>query len=260
MQRAPAARNALLISTPPPIRKTSLRQLDSGRGRLLRPLLEPIQAQQNLSAAAFLREQDAVDDPIAVHSDLPDVAVEVAGSRQSPIANLLHAGKHGRGIGVGELVDEPFDRTTTRCGLVVAPAPPNRRRPTGSGVGLLPGSLRWSHRTSLCSASDRVLLVSRTGPNPGPSNPLKRKAPRKYGAQANSGTGTRTPISRTRTGRHCQLDYPGQCSSARRIANLSADQAPSRASMGKRGKDAVSVACASTRAIEDAATRRPAAS
>ena len=47
--------------------------------------------------------------------------------------------------------------------------------------------------------------------------------PRKHGAQANSGTGTRTPISRTRTGRHCQLDYPGQCL-ARRIANLPADQ------------------------------------
>jgi transposase len=49
----------------------------------------------------------------------------------------------------------------------------------------------------------------KTGPNPGPSIPMKRETPRKHGAQAYSGTGTRTPISRTRTGRHCQLDYPG---------------------------------------------------
>lgn len=157
MQRAPAARNALLIPTPPPIRKTSLRKLDSGRGRLLRLLVEPVQCQQDLSAAAFLRKQDAVDDPIAVHSDLPDVAVKMTGGSQAPIANLLHARKHGRRVGVRELVDELLDRTATRCGPVVAPAPPNRRRPTSSGVGLLPGSLRWSHRTSLCSASDRAL-------------------------------------------------------------------------------------------------------
>ena len=194
MQRAPAARNALLIPTPPPIRKTSLRQLDSGWGRLLRLLVEPVQGQQHLSAAAFLRKQDAVDDPIAVHSDLPYVAVKMAGGPQTSIANLLHAGEHSRRVGVGELVDEPFDRTTTRCGPVVAPAPPNRRRPTGSGVGLLPGSLRWSHRTSLCSASDRVLLVSRTGPNPGPSGVEKRETPRVHGAQAYSGTGTRTLV------------------------------------------------------------------
>ncbi len=225
MQRVPAARNALLIPTPPPIRKTSLRQLDSGRGRLLRLLLEPVQCQQDLSAAAFFRKQDAVDDPIAVHPDLPDIPVKMTGGPQAPIANLLHARKHSRRIGIGELVDEPFDRTTTRWGLVVAPAPPNRRRPTGSRVGLLPGALRWSHRTSLCSASDRALLVSRTGPNPGPRRVEKRKTPRVHGAQAYSGTGTRTPISRTRTGRHCQLDYPGQCL-AHRIANLRAEPNP----------------------------------
>src|ERR1700688_4571515 len=149
MQRVPAARNALLIPTPPPIRKTSLRQLNSGRGRLLRLLLEPVQCQQDLSAPASLREQDAVDDPIAVYPDLPDIPAKMAGGPQTSIANLLHARKHGRRIGIGELVDEPFDRTTTRWGLVVAPAPPNRRRPTGSRVGLLPGSLRWSHRASL---------------------------------------------------------------------------------------------------------------
>jgi hypothetical protein len=45
----------------------------------------------------------------------------------------------------------------------------------------------------------------------GTSGRLERQMPRKHGALANSGTGTRTPISRTRTGRHCQLDYPGQC-------------------------------------------------
>ncbi len=214
----PAARNALLIPSPPPVSQTFLRQLDSGRGRLLRLLVEPVQCQQDLSTAAFLRKQDAVDDPIAVHSDLPDVAVKMTGDSQAPIANLLHARKHGRRVGVRELVDELLDRTATRCGPVVAPAPPNRRRPTGSGAGLLPGALRWSHRTSLCSASDRVLLVSRTGTNPGTSSPLKRKTPRVHGAQAYSGTGTRTPISRTRTGRHCQLDYPGRASQAERIA------------------------------------------
>jgi hypothetical protein len=204
MQRVPAARNALLIPTPPPIRKTSLRQLDSGRGRLLRLLLEPVQCQQDLSAAAFFRKQDAVDDPIAVHPDLPDIPVKMTGGPQAPIANLLHARKHSRRIGIGELVDEPFDRTTTRCGLVVAPAPPDRRRLTGGGVGLLPGSLRWSHRASLCSASDRAPLVSRTGPNPGPRRVEKRKTPRVHGAQAYSGTGTRTPNS---------------CSRGRRVAN-----------------------------------------
>jgi hypothetical protein len=189
MQRAPAARNALLIPTPPPIRKTSLRQLDSGRGRLLRLLLEPVQCQQDLSAAAFFRKQNAVDDPIAVHSDLPDVAVKMTGGPQAPIANLLHARKHSRRIGIGELVDEPFDRTATRWGLVVAPAPPNPRRPTGSRVGLLPGALRWSHRTSLCSASDRALLVSRTVPNPGPRGVENAKRPVFTGRKRTPGQG-----------------------------------------------------------------------
>src|ERR1039458_6442978 len=209
MQRAPAARDALLIPSPPPVSQTFLRQLDRGPGRLLRLLVEPVQGQHDLSAAAFLREQDAVDDPIAVHPHLPDIPVEMTRGLQTPIANLLHAGEHGRRVGVRELVDEVFDRATPRRGLIVAPAPPNRRRPTDSGAGLLPGSLRRSHRASLCSASDRAPFVSVTGTNPGTSNPLKRKTPHKYGAQAYSGTGTRTPISRTRTGRHCQLDYPG---------------------------------------------------
>ena len=43
-----------------------------------------------------------------------------------------------------------------------------------------------------------------------PSSPLRRENPAICRAFAYSGTGTRTPISRTRTGRHCQLDYPGQ--------------------------------------------------
>src|SRR5665213_2435224 len=189
MQRAPAARNALLIPTPPPIRKTSLRQLDSGRGRLLRLLLEPIQAQQNLSAAAFLREQDAVDDPIAVHSDLPDVAVKMTGGSQAPIANLLHAGEHSRRVGIGELVDELLDRAAPRRGLIVAPAPPDRRRLTGGEAGLLPVALRWSHRTSLCSASGRALLVSRTGPNPGPRGSKNAKRPVFTGRKRTPGQG-----------------------------------------------------------------------
>jgi hypothetical protein len=240
MQRTPAARNALLIPTPPPIRKTSLRQLDSGRGRLLRLLVEPVQRQQDLSAAAFLRKQDAVDDPIAVHSDLPDVAVKMTGGSQAPIANLLHARKHGRRVGIGELVDEPFDRTTPRWGPVVAPASPNRRRPTGSRVGLLPGSLRWSHRTSLCSASDRALLVNRTGPNPGPSNPLKRKTPRKYGAQANSGTGTRTPNSCSRGTRVTDYTIPDRepknsgCPRRSRGASAPAPTLPGRRHSARR--------------------------
>ena len=208
MQRASAARNALLIPTPPPIRKTSLRQLDSGRGRLLRLLVEPVQRQQDLSAAAFLRKKDAVDDPITVHPDLPDITVKMAGGPQTSIADLLHAREHSRRVGVGELVNELLDRAATRWRPVVAPAPPNRRRPTGGGVGLLPGSLRWSHRTSLCSASDRALLVSRTGPNPGPRGVEKRETPRKHGAQANSGTGTRTPNSCSRGTRVTDYTIP----------------------------------------------------
>jgi hypothetical protein len=209
MQRVLAARNALLIPTPPPIRKTSLRQLDSGRGRLLRLLLEPVQCQQDLSAAAFFRKQDAVDDPIAVHPDLPDIPVKMTGGPQTSIANFLHAGEHSRRVGIGELLDEPFDRTTTRWGLVVAPAPPNRRRPTGSRVGLLPGALRWSHRTSLCSASDRALFVSRTGPNPGPRGVSKtRNAPCSRGA---SELRDRDSNPKFVLQRHacCQLHHPG---------------------------------------------------
>ena len=59
-----------------------------------------------------------------------------------------------------------------------------------------------------------------SGTNPGTSGRLERQTPRKHGALANSGTGTRTPISRTRTGRHCQLDYPGQCLRGGRIATF----------------------------------------
>jgi hypothetical protein len=40
-----------------------------------------------LATAAFLREQDAVDHPIAVDPDLPDLAVEMAGGLQSVVAD-----------------------------------------------------------------------------------------------------------------------------------------------------------------------------
>ena len=43
------------------------------------------------------------------------------------------------------------------------------------------------------------------------ATPCNAKRPVITRHEAYSGTGTRTPISRTRTGRHCQLDYPGQC-------------------------------------------------
>ena len=63
-------------------------------------------------------------------------------------------------------------------------------------------------KTCACSGVKAAVLpvLSSAGGHPSPN----ARTPRITGAFGYSGTGTRTPISRTRTGRHCQLDYPGQ--------------------------------------------------
>src|ERR1700692_1841225 len=145
----PAAHHAHLLSPPPPIGQAPHCQLDRGSGRPLRLLFESRRREQELPTAAFLREQDAVDDSIAVHPDLPDVTVEVTGGPKAEPADLLHAGEHGRGVGIREPVDELLHGTATRRGPVVAPAPANRTTLTRSRAGSLPWALRRGHPASL---------------------------------------------------------------------------------------------------------------
>ena len=104
---------ALFISSSPPVGEASLRQGDRGRRGLLRLLVEPLQRKEDLATAAFRGEQDAVDHPVAVDPDLPDLAVEMAGGAQPLVADVLHSGEHGRRVVIGETVDERLDRTAT---------------------------------------------------------------------------------------------------------------------------------------------------
>lgn len=139
-------RSTQLVSSSSPVDQPRLRQLDSGPRCLLGLLVEHLQRQQNLFPPSFRREQDAVDDTIAVCPYLPYVAVEMPSRPQSPLPHIVHAGEHSRFIRTGEPVDELLDRIAPRWGLVVTPASPSDRRASAHRTPWMIGSPRRSHR------------------------------------------------------------------------------------------------------------------
>jgi hypothetical protein len=70
-----------------------------------------------------LRKQHAIDHPVAVGPDLPDLTVEVPRSPQTPIPDVSHGRMNCSGIAIAESVKELGDGTAAGCGPIVAPAP-----------------------------------------------------------------------------------------------------------------------------------------
>jgi hypothetical protein len=82
-----------------------LRQLDRGSRCLLSLLLEALERKQHAPARTLLGEQDAVDHPIAVNANLPDVPVQMSRGDQAAVADISYAGEDRGSIAVGERIE-----------------------------------------------------------------------------------------------------------------------------------------------------------
>src|SRR5206468_1133089 len=96
--------------------------MDLLRRRLARLLREPLERKQDMRAAAFGREKDAEDLPVALGSNLVDVAAQVTCRREPELPYLLHGGDDCCGVCVRELIEEVLDGSSAGGRPVVAPA------------------------------------------------------------------------------------------------------------------------------------------
>ena len=94
---------------PSPVAKPALGKRDGLRRRLLGCLPERLQGQKDLATAPLGCEKEAVDDPVAVRTDLLDVALNVASGPKSLKSDLPHRCGNGGGVNVGEASDELAD-------------------------------------------------------------------------------------------------------------------------------------------------------
>ena len=92
-------------------------------GGVFRVFLEPLEGKEDLAAAAFGGEEDPEGLPLAVFSDLVDVASNVAGGHQAAAGDVTHGGQDGGQVVAGEAVEEVPDWPATGGSLVEAPPP-----------------------------------------------------------------------------------------------------------------------------------------
>jgi hypothetical protein len=92
--------------------------------KLLLLLREPLERQEHLSALPLLGEQDAERLPVADRTNLVDVTLEVAGSREAIASDLLHRGNDVGHLVVGQGTEEVLDGATPCGGPIVTPSSP----------------------------------------------------------------------------------------------------------------------------------------
>lgn len=105
-----------------------MRQVDVVTRRLLRGLCEPVQREQDLTAASLLRKQNSEAPPRGKRTHLIDLAVEMSRRLQSILPHRIHGRQDGEPVSERQSGDERMCRQVPANRSIVTPTTSNGMR------------------------------------------------------------------------------------------------------------------------------------
>jgi hypothetical protein len=133
----------------PPVCKAPVSELDMAGSRSLPLLVDDLKRKENLASSALFSEQEAVNHPLSVDFDLPDVTLQLVhvGMTASFLSDFGHCHSDSSRVFLGKAVEEFAYRLAASRGAKEPPTTP--KSPSGWLGGSRSGQPSALHHSRL---------------------------------------------------------------------------------------------------------------